>query len=156
MRRLILMLVITIPSIVPTISCKPSEMERQQEEIREEKRVAAWQAVDEERHEKTEREKNEAAVASYHVWFMHTVGEPGPGFRNVKGALEHVALQGETLVIEIGIADKDEAVRLCSLSLSGWQEREEHGVSEVRVVSSEDGSTLATSIQTSTGERVCR
>lgn len=81
--------------------------------------------------------------------------EPDHEPRTYENSLTHVSLQGETLVVGLSVADPQAAVELCQLTLDGWSDRTKHGVLEIQVVSSDDGSTLARSVYLATGAHVC-
>ena len=155
-RRALVGLLIVVAAFVLTGSCRPSEVQERQEEIREQRRIAADEAVTEKRLEEEERERTMVAAPSYREWFMHTMREPSLEPRNYENALEHVSLRGETLVLGLSVADTEAAIELCDISLKAWSEREKLGVSEIMVVFTGDGSTLAQSIHLSTGAHVCQ
>ena len=156
MRRALIGLLIVVAAFILTGSCRPSEVQERQEEIREQRRIAADEAVIEKRREEGERARTEAAVPAYREWFMHAMREPSPEPRKYENALEHVSLQGETLVLGLSLADTEAAIGLCDISLRAWPEREKYGVSEIMVVFTGDGSTLTQSIHLSTGAHVCQ
>ena len=155
-KRAFLFLLIAVPAFVLVGGCGPSELQDRQEEIREQRRIAADEAVIEKRREEGERARTEAAVPAYREWFMHAMREPSPEPRKYENALEHVSLQGETLVLGLSLADTEAAIGLCDISLRAWSEREKYGVSEIMVVFTGDGSTLTQSIHLSTGAHVCQ
>lgn len=82
--------------------------------------------------------------------------EPSPEPRKYENDLEHVSIQGETLVLGLSAADTEAAIELCDISLRAWPEREKYGVSEIMVVFAGDGSTLTQSTHLSTGAHVCQ
>ena len=156
MRRALVGLLVAVLGFVLMASCGPSEVQDRQEEIREQRRIAADEATTEKRLEEERRERTEAAAPSYRLWFMHAMREPSSEPREYENSLEHVSLRGETLVLGLSLADTEAAMELCDISLKAWPEREKYGVSEIMVVFTGDGSTLAQSIQLSTGAHVCQ
>jgi hypothetical protein len=156
MRRALVRLLIAVPACVLVGSCGPSEVQDRQEAIREHGRTAANDAVAEIRREEGEREQTYAAVPNYREWFMHAMREPSLDPRKYENALEHVSLQDKTLVLGLSVDDTGAAIELCNLSLKAWSERQKFGVSEIQVVFTGDGSTLAQSIHQSTGAHVCQ
>jgi hypothetical protein len=155
-KRAFLVLLIAVPAFVLVGGCGPSELQNRQEEIREQRRIAADEAVIEKRREEGERARTQAAVPAYRVWFMHAMREPSPEPRKYENALEHVSLQGETLVLGLSVDDAGAAIELCDFTLKTWSEREKYAVSEILVVFTGDGSTLTQSIHLSTGAHVCQ
>ena len=152
MQRAVISLIIALPLSLILGSCGPSDGELRQEEIREQKRVAAERAVGAKRIEEVEREQEDAAVAAYHEWFMHEMREPDPQQRKYKDALEHVTLDDKTLVLGISTDDRDTAIGLCRFTLEKWSDRVRHSVSRILVVSEDSGSKLAESFDTPAGK----
>ena len=156
MKRAFLSLIVAAPSLLIVGGCGPSEEGLRQEEFREQTRVEAERAVEDKRREEMEREQMDTAVAAYHEWFMHAMREPSGQPRKYENALEQVSLRDETLVLGLSTDDKEAAIELCDLTLEEWPDREQHGVSKILVVSTGDGTTLAESLETSTGAQMCR
>lgn len=156
MKRAFVSLIIAGPLLLTFGGCGPSEEEVRQEELRDQARIEAERAVEDKRREEMEREQTDAAVAAYHEWFMHAMREPGSQPRKYEHDLEHVSLQGKTLVLGLSSDDKEAAIELCSLTIEEWSDRVRHGVSKILVVSTGDGSTLAESFGKSTGTQECR
>jgi hypothetical protein len=156
MKRAFISLVVSIPFFLIVGGCGPSGGDLKIEDLREENRVEAERAVGAKRMEEMEHVEKEAAVAAYHEWFMHEMREPSSRTRRFKDALKHVSLEDTTLVLELSTDDKEAAIELCDLTLEKWSERVRHGVSNISVVSTADGSTLAESFHTPSGTKKCQ
>jgi hypothetical protein len=155
MRGTPVVLLIAAPMLVLIGGCGPSDVENRQEKIREQQRMEADQALAEKRREQEEHARVGAAAAEFREWLMHLQSDPTVPVRMNEETFDGVSLHGETLVLVLSTAKKDEAVELCNLVLTGWGDRETHGVDEIQVVSVDDGSTLARSTHLSTGAHVC-
>jgi hypothetical protein len=155
MRRAVISLVVGVPLSMIVVSCGPSEGELRKEEMREQERAEAERAVGGKRLEEKEREREDAAIAAYHEWFMHATRETGTQPQKYKDALKHVTLKDRTLVLGISTDDKETAIELCRFSLENWSDRVRRGISKILVVSADGGSTLAESFDTPQG-KICQ
>ena len=149
------MLLIAVPMLLPIGGCGPTDVETRQDKIREQQRMEADQALAEKRREEEECARAGATAAEFREWLMHLQSDPAVPVRMNEETFDEVSLHGETLVLALSTAKMDEAVELCSFVLTGWGDRETHGVNEIQVVSVDDGSTLARSTHLSTGAHVC-
>jgi hypothetical protein len=155
MRRASVVLLIAVPMLVFIGGCDQSDVETRQEKIREQRRMEADQALAEKRREEEEHAEAGDAAAAFREWLMHLQSDPTVPVRMTEGTFDEVSLHGETLVLVLSTANEDEAVELCNFVLTGWEDRETHGVNEIQVVSVDDESTLARSTHLPTGAHVC-